>query len=104
MIIEKKEEIKELLIRLENQIRNGDENACINDTNLHSLFLWSKYQEYLYNILSLFNPKEKEEYEKLAGVITCLKLDEFCVCAKKKINESKNELESYISSIKEKLN
>lgn len=104
MIIEKKDEIKELLIRLENQIRNGDENECIKDTKLPSLFLWSKYQEYLHKILLLFNPKEKKEYEKLADVITDLELDCFCVDAKKESKESKIELESYIMRIKKIIN
>lgn len=101
MYIEKLEEIKELINQLELSVESSNDNLFVKDIKYPSLVLWSKYQKYLTNVLSLFEPKEKRDYENLKKVITLLELDSFYVDAKKCADKSKLDIQNYIQRIKE---
>ena len=103
MYIEKKAEIKSLINQLELSVASNDDELFVKDKKYPNLILWSKYQKYLNGVLLLFEPKEKREYKNLEEVITLLELDEFYVCAKGNVTESKLELQNYIQRIKEKI-
>lgn len=101
MYIEKQEEIKELLNQLEISVESSNDNLFVKDIKYPSLVLWSKYQKYLTNVLSLFEPKEKRDYENLEKVITLLELDSFYVDAKECSDKTKLDIQNYIQRIKE---
>ena len=103
MYIEKQEEIKELLNQLEISVESSNDNLFFEDIKFPSLVLWSKYQKYLNNVLSLFEPKEKRDYENLGKVITLLELDSFYVDAKECSDKTKLDIQNYIQQIKERI-
>ena len=103
MYIEKREEIKELLNQFELSIESSDANLFIKDLKYPSLVLWSKYQQYLNNVLSLFEPKEKSDYENLEKVISFLNLDYFNINIKECEDKSKLYIRNYIQQIKERI-
>ena len=103
MYIEKQEEIKELLNQLELSVESSNDNLFVKDIKYPSLVLWSKYQKYLTNVLSLFEPKEKRDYESLGKVISLLELDSFCVDAKEYSDKTKLDIQNYIQRIKERI-
>lgn len=103
MYIEKQEEIKELLNQLEISVKSSNDNLFFKDIKFPSLVLWAKYQKYLNNVLSLFEPKEKCDYESLGKVITILELDNFYVDAKECSDKTKLDIQNYIQQIKERI-
>ena len=105
MLIEmkKKEKIKNQLDILEQEINNDTIDGYISDIRCPSLVLWSKYQRYLNEILSAFEAQSRDEYKRLADIITLLKLDEFSVNANEEFEKSKNNLKEYIKSVREKV-
>lgn len=103
MYIEKQEEIKELLNQLEISVESSNDNLFFKDIKFPSLVLWSKYQKYLNSVLSLFEPKEKLDYENLEKVIYLLELDSFYVVAKECFDKTKLDIQNYIQRIKERI-
>ena len=103
MYIEKQEEIKELLNQLEISVKSSNDNLFFKDIKFPSLVLWSKYQKYLTNVLSLFELEEKRDYENLEKVITLLELDSFYVDAKECYGKTKLDIQNYIQRIKERI-
>lgn len=103
MYIEKLEEIKELLSQLELSVESSNYDLFVRDIKYPSLVLWSKYQKYLNNVLSLFEPKEQRDYENLEKVISLLKLDYFYIDAKECADKSKLNIQNYIQQIKERI-
>ena len=101
MLIEKRKEINELIKQLEDSIINDNGVLFIKDIRCPSLVLWSKYQRYLNGILSLFDPKERQEYKKLEAVITDLRLDKFYFSASDPCEQSEKDLKNYIKLAKE---
>ena len=103
MYIEKQEEIKELLNQLEIGVKSSNDNLFFKDIKFPSLVLWSKYQKYLNSVLSLFEPKEKLDYENLEKVIYLLELDSFYVVAKECFDKTKLDIQNYKQQIKERI-
>lgn len=104
MLTEKREEINRLLNQLEISVADNNSIYFIKDSGFPSLVLWSKYQGYLNGVLTLFEPKERQDYRKLATVMTDLKLDEFCFSASDPFEESEKALKNYIKFVKEMVN
>ena len=88
---------------MEHSVASNDDNSFVKDGKCPSLVLWSKYQKYLNSVLSLFEPKEKRDYESLGKVITLLELDSFCVDAKECSDKTKLDIQNYIQRIKERI-
>ena len=104
MFIEKKEEIKAQLDKLELEINTDNMGSYIRDIKYPSLVLWSKYQRYLNEILLAFEAKSEDEYKRLEKIITLLKLDEFSVNASEEFEKSKKALTDYIKLAREDIN
>ena len=103
MYIEKKKEIVELIEQLEHSVASNNDDSFVKDSKCPSLVLWSKYQKYLTNVLSLFELEEKRDYENLEKVITLLELDSFYVDAKECYGKTKLDIQNYIQRIKERI-
>ena len=104
MFVEKKEEIKAQLDKLELEINTDNMGPYIRDIKYPSLVLWSKYQRYLNEILLAFEAKSEDEYKRLARIITLLKLDEFSVNASEEFEKSKRALTDYIKLARKDIN
>lgn len=103
MYIEKKKEIAELIEQLEHSVASNNDDSFVKDSKCPSLVLWSKYQKYLTNVLSLFELEEKRDYENLEKVITLLELDSFYVDAKECYGKTKLNIQNYIQRKKERI-
>lgn len=100
--LEQKQEIMQAIETLEKGLVNLN-SKYIFDVNLPSLSIWAEYQKYLNVILTLFKPSTKEDYNKLAEIVTDLRLDNFYINAKEPFEENKENLLTYIKEIKQNL-
>ena len=100
--LEHKKEIMKAIEKLEKGLVNLN-SEYIFDVKLPSLSIWAEYQKYLNEILTLFKPSTREDYNKLAEIVTELKLDKFYIDAKEPFEQNEESLLSYIKEIKQKL-
>lgn len=100
--MEQKQEILQTIEKLEKGLLNLNLEYVF-DFKLPSLSIWTEYQKYLNEILTFFKPSTREDYNKLAEIVTELKLDEFYIDAKEPFEKNKETLLSYIKKIKQNL-
>ena len=101
-LLEYKQEIMQAIECLEKGLLHLH-SEYIFDVKLPSLSIWAEYQKYLNEILTLFNPSTREDYNILADIVTELKLDKFYIDATEPFEKNEENLLSYIKEINQKL-